>query len=90
LILKRRLILKLSGAWRVGHQFSKQLNLKPTRTKLRTLGNAIPPRLILNGGNPWTFSCLSSFSCCCSAAGATGRAAAIGKIAKQLLIKATG
>jgi hypothetical protein len=23
-----------------------------TRTKLRTLGNAIPPRLILNGGIP--------------------------------------
>jgi hypothetical protein len=47
LILKRRLILKLFGARRVGYEFSKQLNLKRRAKKLRTLSVMQPPRLIL-------------------------------------------
>ena len=47
LILKRRLILKLFGASRVGYEFSKQLNLKRRAKKMRTLSGMRPPRLIL-------------------------------------------
>jgi hypothetical protein len=47
LILKRRLILKLFGARRVGYEFSKQLNLKRRAKKMRTLSGMRPPRLIL-------------------------------------------
>lgn len=44
--------------WRLARWSSIQQAIEPeaTRTKLRTLGNAIPPRLILNGGILWTCS----------------------------------
>jgi hypothetical protein len=56
LISKRRLILKLFAAWRVGDQFSKQLNLKRRVRNCGRYRDAIPPRLILNGGIQWTCS----------------------------------
>ena len=54
LISKRRLILKLFAAWRVGYQFSKQLNLKRRVPNCGRYRDAIPPRHILNGGIQWT------------------------------------
>jgi hypothetical protein len=56
LISKCRLILKLFAAWRVGYQFSKQLNLKRRVPNCGRYRDAIPPRLILNGGIQWTCS----------------------------------
>jgi hypothetical protein len=49
-------ILKLFAAWRVGYQFSKQLNLKRRVPNCGRYRDAIPPRLILNGGIQWTCS----------------------------------
>jgi hypothetical protein len=51
-----RLILKLFAAWRVGNQFSKQLNLKRRVPNCGRYRDAIPPRLVLNGGIQWTCS----------------------------------
>jgi hypothetical protein len=56
LISKHRLILKLFDAWRVGDQFSKQLNLKRRVPNCGRYRDAIPPRLIPNGGIQWTCS----------------------------------
>jgi hypothetical protein len=53
---QHRLILKLFAAWRVGYQFSKQLNLKRRVPNCGRYRDAIPPRLILNGGIQWTCS----------------------------------
>jgi hypothetical protein len=55
-ISKRRLILKLFAAWRVGDQFSKhkQLNLKRRVQNCGCYRDAIPPRVILDGGIQWT------------------------------------
>jgi hypothetical protein len=53
---QHRLILKLFAAWRIGNQFSKQLNLKRRVPNCGRYCDAIPPRLILNGGIQWTCS----------------------------------
>jgi hypothetical protein len=53
---KRPLILKLFAAWRVGDQFSKQLNLKRRVPNCGRYRDAIPPRLFPNGEIQWTCS----------------------------------
>jgi hypothetical protein len=55
-LLISKLDFELFAAWRVGYQLSKQLNLKRRVPNCGRYRDAIPPRLVLNGGIQWTCS----------------------------------